>query len=185
MIMTDENENLEIFWDDLRIAPHRPPPKPTDFDVSIQPEDLIIGTSQHRILVLIKPDGTLTFGPEYRQDEAAMVFWEAMGQKRLEMEDRLLLIHHMEAILTRLGDADLQNEVAQLALRSDTSEEAQQRANQTNQNLERIVSQAIELGRGLIRRPDIPMPAIPADVPRSVQAAEHSSYQGQEGLEDD
>ncbi len=179
----DEDTNLEVFWDDVRVAPYRRPPKQEDFGDQVQPGDMVIGTSTHRILVIIKPDGSLRFGPEYRPDEAAMVFWEAMGQKRLEMEDRLLVIGHMEAILTRLGDADLRAESARrIAANDPANNDLERQAEEAIHRLERVMSQAIELGRGLIRRPEIPMPAFPNEVPRSVQRAGPSSYEGRDGV---
>jgi hypothetical protein len=48
--------------------------------------------------------------------------------------------------------------------------------------LEQVVTQAIELGRGLARRTDIPMPAVPRVVPASIQQNPVSDYQGQDGL---
>ena len=182
----DDDTNLEVFWDDVRVAPFRRPPKQEDFGEEVQPGDMVIGTSPQRLLVIIKADGTLKYGPEYRPDEAAVVFWEAMGQKRLEMEDRLLVINHMEAVLTRLGDADLRAESARrIAANEPGNMELERQAIEAVRRLERVVTQAIELGRGLIRRPEVPMPAFPAEVPRSIQAAEHSDYEGRDGIGED
>lgn len=179
----DDGLNLEVFWDDVRVAPYRRPPKQEDFWDEVDPGDLVIGTSHERILVIIKSDGTLKFGPEYRPDEAAVVFWEAMGQRKLQMEDRLLLINHMEAILTRLGDADLRAESARrVAANSPGDMELERRAVEAVHRLERVAGQAIELGRGLIRRPEVPMPSFPEEVPRSIQEVEHSDYEGRDGV---
>lgn len=185
--MADSDDtNLEVFWDDVRVAPFRRPPTQEDFGDQVERGDMVIGTSAERILVIIKKDGTLRFGPEYCPDEASMVFWEAMGQRRLQMEDRLLVIGHMEAVLTRLGDADLRAESARRVAANDPGNEAlEAQAVEAVHRLERLVDQAIELGRGLIRRPEVPMPAFPGEVPRSVQEVEHSSYEGRDAIGDD
>lgn len=183
--MADDDDALEVYWDDLRVAPHRaePPSGPPDFSSVAEPNDLVIGTSHQRILVIIKPDGRLLFGPEYRPDEAAMVFWESMGQRRLMMEDRLLLFQHMEAILARIGAQDMVVENLRRAAQ-DGDAEAGQRAGHEMVRLERLVHQAIELGRGLARRPEIPVPAIPVEVPRSIQENVESDYQGREAVDE-
>lgn len=174
---------LEVYWDDLRVAPHRRTPREPSFRDQVKPGDFVIGTSKDRLLVIIKPDGTLEYGPEYRPDEAAVVFWESMGQRRLQMEDRLLVIQHMEAVLTRLGDADLRAESARrVAANEPDNMELERQALEAIHRLERVMGQAIELGRGLIRRPEIPMPAFPAEVPRSLQEVAHSDYEGREGI---
>jgi len=184
--MASDDENLEVFWDDVRVAPFRRPPKQEDFGDLVEKGDMVIATSAQRLLVIIKADGRLLFGPEYRPDEAAMVFWEAMGQKKLQMEDRLLVIGHMEAVLTRMGDADLRAESARRVAANDPGNtELEIQANEAVHRLERVVSQAIELGRGLIRRPEIPMPAFPEEVPRSLQEVEHSDYEGRDGIGED
>lgn len=180
-----EDGGLEVYWDDVRVAPHRRPPRELDFRDRVEPGDFAIGTSQNRILVIIKPNGTIEYGPEYRPDEAAMVFWEAMGQRRLQMEDRLLVIGHMEAVLTRLGDADLRAESARrIAANQPEDMELERRAVEAVRRVEQVMTQAIELGRGLIRRPEIPMPAFPAEVPNSLREVEHSDYEGREGVDE-
>ena len=181
-----EGEGLEVFWDDVRLAAHRSPPREATFRDRVKPGDFAIGTSQDRILVIIKADGTLEFGPDYRPDEAAMVFWEAMGQRRLQMEDRLLVIGHMEAVLTRLGDLDLRAEAARrTAMAEPENMELERQAVEAIRRVERAMSQAIELGRGLIRRPEVQMPPWPAEVPQSLRDVEHSDYEGPDGMAED
>lgn len=162
----DDDIPFEIYWDDIRVARHRAPPveaKP-DFGKLAGPNDLVIGTSKERVLVVIKPNGRLLFGPDYRPDEAAMVFWEAMGQARLQAEDRILLFQHMEALLARVGAQDMVVEQLRLAAaEGDTA--AGQRAGHEMLRLERLVHQTIELGRGIARRPEVPVPAVPERVP--------------------
>lgn len=181
----EDDDPLEVYWDDLRVASHRrPPAPPPDFSDRVGPNDLIIGTSKKRVLVIIKPDGTLEYGPEYRPDEAATIFWEAMGQRRLQAEDRILVIQHMEAVLTRLGATDLQAEsLRRQAANAPDDIELEQRAEAAVERVEAVMDQAIELGRGLVRRPEIPMPAFPPQIPRSVEQAEHSDYEGQGTVE--
>ena len=181
-----EGDAIEAYWDDVRVAPHRAGPRPLDFRDRVKPGDFAIGTSQDRILVIIKPNGTLEYGPEYRPDEAATVFWEYMGQRRLQMEDRLLVIGHMEAVLTRLGDLDLRAEAARrTALAEPENMELERQAIEAVRRVERAMSQAIELGRGLIRRPEVPMPAWPPEVPQSLRDVEHSDYEGPDGMDED
>jgi len=187
--MADDKKDdvMKLFWDDARVAPHR---RFITHEMSmrdrVRPGDLVIGTSKERILVIVHADGTLEYGPEYRPNEAAVVFWEEMGRRRLQMEDRLLLIHHMEAVLTRLGDADIRAESARrIAANSPTDMEAERRAIEAVNRVTRVANEAIELGRALIRRPGVPMPAFPGEIPTSVQEAEHSDYKGQEGVGED
>ncbi len=179
---------LEMIWDDARVAMRR---GPTPHDEAIeqlrqkaQPGDMVIGTSRERILVVVKADGRIELGPDYRPDEAAMVFWEAIGRQRAAYEDRSLLIQHMEAILTRMGAADLR--VEQLRMNAAAGDQASaQAAGAALVHLERLVHQAIELGRGLARRPEMPIPEVPEKVPERIKANPQSAYQGQEGLKPD
>lgn len=188
--MSDEKEDdpLEVYWDDVRVARRRAPPPIDDAAARLRAEvesnDMVIGTSRDRLLVVIKPDGRLLFGPEYNPDEAAMAFWEAMGRYRYQFEERVLLIQHMEALLTRLGAADLYLEG--LRLRAAEGEEAAgQQAGGGLVALERLVHQTIELGRGLARRPDMPVPDLPQRVPDRIRQNPQSAYEGREGLDPD
>jgi hypothetical protein len=172
----DDNTPLEIFWDELHASRARPteplPPEPPKGP----PGALVIGTSQDRILITIHADGRLEYGPDYTPDETAMVFWEEMGRRRLQMEERLLLIGHMEATLTRLGVADLHNQAADERLRSRISDTNLRESQRAQHNLERAMHQAIELGRGMARRPDIPVPAPPERIPEVIRNNPDSSY---------
>lgn len=184
-----EDDPLEVYWDDVRVARYRSSPvEPTD-PLSAQPGDMVIGTSRNRILVTIKADGTLQYGPEYSPDEAATVFWEAMGQRRIAMEDRFLVIQHMEAVLTRLGRADMECERLRRQADSEPDElrkrELTQYAELSMNRLNMVAHQAIELGRALVRRPDMPTPAVPPTVPESIRLNPVSAYEGQEGLPPD
>lgn len=170
----EDEDDLGIVWDDLTVAAPRREPQEGPLG-SQSPRDLVIGTSANRILVRIKPDGRIEYGPDYTPDEAAVVFWEEMGRRRLEMEERLLLIQHMEAVLTRLGAADLRNEAATNQLRERQSQDNLLAAQTAQRNLERAMHQAIELGRGLARRPDV-LPPQPTRIPAQIRDNPDSSY---------
>jgi hypothetical protein len=75
--------------------------------------DLIIATTASRVLVRIKPDGSLVYGPDYTPDEAADVFWRALARRRAEAEVKELRFRHIEKLLIEAGEADLANQVAQ------------------------------------------------------------------------
>lgn len=185
--MSDDHSNqddpLEVYWDDIRVARVRARPESEiePDQLVAGPGDLVIGTSRDRVLAIIKTDGQLEFGPEYSPEEAAMVFWEAMALRRLATEDRLLIVRHMEAILTRIGEADLRLEQLRVAA-AEGDEAAGQAAGGALVRLERLVHQAIELGRGLARRPELVPPPVPDQVPQSLQQNEATAYEGREGL---
>lgn len=186
---TPEEEPLDAYWDDIRMIRARPRLTTTTPDGEkwgLEKGDFAIGSSKERILVVIKPDGRLEYGPEYRPDEAAMIFWEAMGQRRLMMEERLLVIQHMEAVLVRLGRVDMEHErlrrQAAEEQNPDRKRELEQYAELMGNRLNMVAHQAIELGRGLVRRPEIPVPAMPEQVPRSLRDNDQTEYQGRDGL---
>jgi hypothetical protein len=186
--MPDNEESLQVYWDEIWMARSRPPLEDpqgpqTLFD-SAEPGDMVLGTSKRRILVVIKADGTLIYGPDYCPDKAAEIFWESMAQRREAYEERSLIIRHMEAILVRLGGADMQAEHLRQLAERDPTPGNEQSARQSILALEQVMSQAIELGRGLIRRPDIPVPAVPERVPPSIEANPNSEYRGGAGLEE-
>lgn len=186
---SQEDEPLEVFWDALksvRRETQEPESTVPKFGDLAEADDLVIGTNKNRILVIIKPTGEVLFGPEYRPTEAAQVFWEHMGQQRIAMEEKFLIIRHMEAILVQLGQADLQCERLRRAavdepdrLQRAALEQAGERA---MQRLSQIAGQAIELGRGLVRRPEVAPPEMPAAVPRTLQENPVTDYQGREGI---
>lgn len=182
-------DSLEIYWDELRMARARLDPLegvphgPKTLFESVEPGDLVIGTSKNRILVIIKPDGTLVFGPEYRPNKAAEVFWEAMAQRREAYEERGLILRHIEAILLQLGQADMLAESYKQAALQDPTLENEQAATGALLSLELVMSQAIELGRGLISRPETPRPSVPDRIPPSIEQHPYSAYQGLKGLE--
>jgi len=172
----DDDDAIELYWDELSVSTQRAPAEPEAPKFEADAGDLVIGTSRERILVLIKANGQLVYGPEYTPDEAAVVFWEAMGRRRLGAEERILVIHHMDRVLTALGAADIRNERAVRALSERQSQANLIEAQRAQAALERAMHLAIELGRGLTRRPDIPQAAAPTRVPAIIRDNPNSSY---------
>lgn len=80
--------------------------------------DIVIGTSRSRVLVIIKPDGRLIFGPEYTPDEAAKVFWTRFSRVRAEAHLRELNLrrdlqeNNLLAKLLAAGNADMVCQIA-------------------------------------------------------------------------
>ncbi len=187
---SDDDLPLEVYWDAVRRTPSGDPdPTVLRFRDLAEPGDLIIGTSRDRVLVIIKPNGDLLFGPEYSPTEASQIFWEHMAQQRLVVEERLLIINHMEAILVQLGLRDMECERLRQAA-ADEQDPLQkaaliQSAELAMHRLSMVANQAIELGRGLVRRPEIPVPEVPPGVPPSIQRNPNTDYQGREGLPTD
>jgi hypothetical protein len=119
--------------------------------------DLVIATTGGRELVRIKPDGTLIYGPEYTPDEAAMVFWKALAQRRAEATEQELVFRHMETALLALGRADLENEIAQMRAKAlqeagEPTGSAVLAAHKAEQAWLRQVHEVTELARGLAER---------------------------------
>ena len=105
------------------------------------------------------------------------------------MEERLLIIQHMEAILVQLGRRDMECERLRRAAADEQDParkfELEQSAELAMRHLSMTAHQAIELGRGLVARPEIPMPAMPVNVPRTLRENPNTDYQGREGLPSD
>lgn len=182
---TNDDEPIELLWDDLRIARQRKPPE-DDPSAELRelagPGDLVIGTSGKRLLAVIKANGQIEFGPEYRPDEAAQVFWQALARQRYQHEEQNLIARHMESILAQIGAADLRLEALRRASQEGDPTAAQQ-AIAAHLRLERLVHQAIELGRGLARRPEIPIPDVPERIPDRIRENPQSAYEGRAGVE--
>ena len=174
----EDDDPIWASWESLGLTPS-PSTPPKIGGIAPDPQDLVIGTGS-TLLVSLKPDGTIEYGPDYEPDEAARTFWNAMMRYRLLTDERLVIVQHMEALLTRLGAADLHAE----SLRRRATELAGSgregalvvEAQQALQVLERIVHQAIELGRGLARRPEVTPPPLPQTPPPTVARVEHSDY---------
>ena len=132
-----------------------------------RPGELVIGTSQDRILVRIASDGTLTYGPEYTPDEASKVFWEAMAKQRVQHEERLVLMAHVEKLLARIGEQDLRTETARIMAAETKNPHDEFQAERAIGQLEVLVNEMIELARGIALRDrsnGSPPPAAPPNV---------------------
>jgi hypothetical protein len=128
--------------------------------------DLVIATSASRVLLRIKPDGTLSYGPGYTPDEAAAVFWQALARRRAEADKEAQLRdafwRHTEKLLVEAGEADLANQVAhervtRLATASTAADRADRvqanlEAARTNEALNMAATRLVELGRRLALR---------------------------------
>lgn len=167
----DLPSTIEADYPDIAAARRPDPtaePKPQP---EVLPGDMAIATSRNRILVVIRPNGELVFGPDYTPDEAAEIFWSTMAFKRIGSEQRLQLVARMENLILSAGAADIANETAQRNLarvRSDVMKthevvegegerikaaiEAAQKAQRT---LEERVSQLIDFGRRLVTEPEV------------------------------
>jgi hypothetical protein len=157
---TPDDDNLKEYWEDLQVGPVPEPALPNFYGK--HPGDLVIGTYKDRVLVRIHPDGTLTYGPDYTPDEAAVEFWTQMCVRRLESEERVMHLGVVESMLIRMGNADLnyENRRRQAQAEGATDHDRFQ-AEMALRNLEAIVHQTIEFGRGLVARPDPPAPIVP------------------------
>jgi len=147
-----------------------PEPKPQP---DVGPNDMVIRTSRDRVLVVVRPNGELEFGPDYTPDEAAELFWATMALKRVGSEARLQLLARMENLITSIGQADIEHEKARRdlselearILREGESEEltaeletVNTRMLRTNRVLEQRVHSTIEFGRSLVENPELPRP---------------------------
>lgn len=140
--------------------------------------DLVIGVPG-RVLVVIKPDGRLVYGPSYTPDEAAAALWEALARKRVEAErgesnrirlatkDEVALLemeerfNEWEPAMVALAKADAAHEIAQtqrnqlLGVVPDTSAEmrrANTRVAQTQSEGDECVGRMAELARAHAKR---------------------------------
>jgi hypothetical protein len=158
--MPNQHEDpIELFWEDLGITP-RKNLTPDELREAAAPNanrnDLVIAT-RNQLLVVIRPDGTLEYGPNYTPDAAALVFWEAMARRRQNYEERMLLYAHIEQLLMRVGQQDAEYERQSLRALEENLEphekaQRDQYAELARRRLEMEVHSVIELARGLIRR---------------------------------
>lgn len=156
-----------------------------DESPAVAPEDLVIRAGS-RILVVVRSDGTIAYGKGYTPDSAALLFWTSVAKARQKAEhEQTLICQHMEALLARLGQADLQCEEARRRAAQEANPQQRRAlddaATLSMQQLEALVGQAIELGRALVKRP-LPIPDMPADLPETVRNNPASDYQGRDGL---
>lgn len=179
----ESEEPIELIWDDIRISRNMAPRELTEVDrlrAKGSPNDLIIGTKD-RVLAVIKPNGEIEFGDEYKPHEAALVFWQALARQRYQQEEQMLLNRHMEAVLSQLGAADMHLEAMRRGSQAGDPNSIEQ-IGRAQVRFEQLASAAIELGRGLCRRPDVPVPDIPQRIPDRIQQNPLTEYQGGEGI---
>jgi hypothetical protein len=151
-------------------------------DDSPSEKDLVIGTSASRVLVTIKPDGRLIYGPDYTPDEAAAVFWDALARRRAQVEvlgtaehpvhEARELFLEWEQALLQAGYADMANQVAAQRMNEmvGTAQAVQARleASKADKALHNAAYKLIELGRAhALRKAGIPnefeTPELPPD----------------------
>ena len=155
---TESGEELTDYWDAI-LGPRPEAIKDRlirELGVT-HPGVLTIASSTGRVIVQIDPNGKVKLGPGIQPDEAAEEFWTALALKRRGMEERLLHIGMMEALLIRVGRADVAYETAALRARVEgATEEDRYRQEMARRSLEALVHQMIEFSRGLLERPDAP-----------------------------
>jgi hypothetical protein len=148
-------ERLRDYWDDIL------GPRPEAIEQRLvrelglpHPGRFTLATSSGKTIVTIDPDGKITFGEGVKPDEAAELFWTNMALKRVGMEQRLQSLAIMEAMLIRMGRADLNYERAALAAEAEGATENERAvAERAHMNLQAIVHQLMDYARGLARRP--------------------------------
>jgi hypothetical protein len=153
-------EGLRDYWDDI-LGPH--PERIEERlvrDLGIpHPGTLTIATNTGAVIVQIDPNGKVTYGAGYTPDAAAELFWTNMALKRVGMEQRLQHLAIMEAMLVRMGRADLNYEQAQRAADAQGAGEPERtRAERAHMNLQAIVHQLMDFARGLAQRPVVDPP---------------------------
>ena len=154
----EEQEGLTDFWDDIL----GPRPETVEQrlirDLGLPYKGVLtIATNSGRVIVKIDPTGKIFYGEDYTPDDAAELFWTSLALKRPRMENRLRHLAIMEAMLIRVGRADLNAERAVLAARAEGADEhTKQLAEMAHRNLEGLVGAVIEIGRGLASRPAAP-----------------------------
>ena len=157
-------ESLTDFWNDIL------GPRPETIEQRLvrdlglpHPGTFTLATSSGKKIVSIDPNGKVTYGEGIQPDEAAELFWTNMALKRVGMEQRLQHLAIMEAMLIRMGRADVNYERAQLAADAQGSgAESRAVAERARMNLEAIVHQVMDFARGLASRPEPTPPVVPA-----------------------
>ena len=119
----------------------------------VEPGELVIATTKERILVRIRKDGQLLYGPDYTPDEAAQVFWQAMARQRLQSEAQEILTSQIESLLKKVGAQELRYEQCQLAAKDeDATEHDRFQEERARAQLESYVHQMLEIARGMALR---------------------------------
>lgn len=168
---TKEAEGLTDYWDDIL------GPRPETIEQRLirelglpHPGTFTLATNTGRKIVSIDPNGKVTYGEGVTPDEAAEQFWTSMALKRVGMEQRLQHLAITEAMLVRMGRADLNYERAQLAADAqDATDHDRAIAERAHMNLQSIVHQVMDFARGLAHRGPRPAPEAPVRPPAPPQ----------------
>lgn len=103
-----------------------------------------------------------------------------------EAEEQELIRQHMEAVLVKLGRADMNCERLRLMAASEENPVKkagmEQMAEMATRRLEMIAHEAIELGRALAVRSQNEPTEVPSQIPESIKNIEESSYSGADGM---
>lgn len=152
----NDGEDLAVYWAAVRGPRPERPLTPEEQAAKAFPGSLTIGTATNW-LIRIHNDGTLEYGPEYTPDEAAVTFWEAMGRRRIQSEERFLQIAMMELHYALLQEADRAYETAQRrARREGATEHDRMMEEMSRRDLESRMHEIIEFSRELVaQRPDL------------------------------
>ena len=155
---TQENEGLSDFWNDILGPRLETIEQRLIRELGIpHPGTFTLATSSGKKIVSIDPNGKVTYGEGIKPDEAAELFWTNMALKRVGMEQRLQHLAITEAMLIRMGRADVNYERAQLAADAQgASDHDRAIAERARMNLESIVHQVMDFARGLARQPVVP-----------------------------
>jgi hypothetical protein len=162
-------DGLRDYWDDILGPRVETIEQRLIRDLGLaHPGRLTLANSSGKMIVSIDPDGKVAYGEGYTPDAASEEFWTHMALKRVGMEQRLQHLAIMEAMLVRLGRADLNYERVQLAAGAEGAGDHERAiAERAHMGLQAQVHQVLELARGLALRPLItadPPPAAPAPV---------------------
>ncbi len=129
-------------------------------------------------LLTIDENGKVELDPSYTADQIALMFWEKVGRRFAEYD---LIYQHMESVLSRVGQADITGESIKKEIEN-TTDPLQIRVlvesfQQNQRDLEKLVGEAIELGRGLAKRP-MPINQPPTKLPDCIVKDEDTEYRG-------
>jgi hypothetical protein len=165
----EEGDELEDHWRDIL------GPRPESVEQRLvrdlgltRPGALTICRESGEAIVSIQADGTLVYGAGYTPDEAAEVFWTNMALKKQGMDARLRSLSQMEAMIARIGQADLRYERAfRAALTQEAGEPERTATERCRMHLEALVHQLIEHSRGVSHQyanmrlePEVPVAAL-------------------------
>jgi hypothetical protein len=155
-----EEDLLRDYWDSI-LGPH-----PESIEVRLtqefglpHPGTLTIATSTGKKIVSIDPDGTISYGEGYDANSAAEEFWTSMALKRQGMAKRLHDLAIMEALLVRLGRADLNHGDAAVRASSESATDSDKvTLERASLGLRSIIGQVMGYARDLAARWKDPEP---------------------------